>query len=176
MYRRILIALAVLLLFPGCAPIRSYIASPKVQLLESPVFDARLEPLKKDAPYYDWFRLTVKNKSGRDLTIDWSRTRYFHDGRVHGRFGFVGITPAQIKGTVPATDTVPAGAEFSKEITPLQLVAFAPIKNTGVGIVSKGIHAGQIPPGENGVFLVLEQGGNTLRTKLTVMIIAQKGD
>jgi hypothetical protein len=160
----------------GCAPTRTWTARPEVRTFESPIYTAALEPLKTNGIFYSWFRLTVENPSDSPLEIDWNRTRYLFNGRDTGRFGFSGITPEQIRDADLPPDIVSPGDRLEKEIAPLKLIAFAPVRDTGVGISTKGISAGKLPSGENGIFLVVRHKGRELRKKLLLQIELQETD
>ena len=54
---------------------------------------------------------------------------------------FPGIDPATIKKSIPP-DTIPAGGAFSKEVLPLKLVAFAPMREEILDGEGRGLYPG----------------------------------
>ncbi len=112
------------------------------------------------------------NKTRKDLEIDWNKTRYLYNGRDIGVFVFVGIKPENIKNSTIPPDTIPAGQSFTKDISPLKLLAREPL--TGKGAKAGKITSGPIPNGESGIFLFIKQNGNTIKEKITVKITEKK--
>ena len=163
----LMVGLAVIL-GTGCAPTLVSISTPEIQTIENSHYTAQLEPLAEGKNYFDGFRLKVMNKTLKDLEIDWNKTRYLYDGRDIGIFVFKGIKPENIKNSTIPTDTIPAGQSFTKDISPLKLVAREPL--TGKGAKAGKITSGPIPTGESGIFLFIKQNGNTIKEKITVKI------
>jgi len=172
MYRKLIISTAifVLLLSPACSRERLWKSTPALQTFNSPSYVARFEPLKKEADFFNWFRLTVMNKTGKDMEIDWNRTKYIHKGKDQGLFVFSGIAPYTVKNlTIPA-DVIPANGTFSRDIVPFKLIAFTPLREQSIDTKRHNIIAGLIPEGENGILLVIRQGGKIARAKIVVAI------
>lgn len=164
--------LLLLTLLTACAPAkgaRDWVSIPPVQTGENRSFDVRFEPLKKDKRFFVSFRLDVRNKTDRDLVIDWNKTCYFHNGRVDGVFVFQGIDPATIKNAIPP-DTIAPKTTFSREVFPAHLVAFAPMREEILDAKGKGLFPGPLPAGENGIHLVVREGGEEMVQRLTVVI------
>lgn len=164
--------LFLLMVLTACAPAKStksWTSIPPVQKGENRYFDARFEPLKKGKRFFVSFRLDVGNKTDRELTIDWNKTRYLHNGRSYGVFVFKGIDPATIKNAIPP-DTIAPGETFSKEIFPVNLVAFTPMRDEVLDKKGRGIYPGPIPAGESGIHLVVGQSGKEIVQKLTIEI------
>ncbi len=162
----------LLLALTACAPaktVKDWASSPPVQVGENRSFDVRFEPLKKDKRFFVSFRLAIRNKTDRDLTIDWNKTLYLHNGRPNGIFVFRGIDPATIKKVIPP-DTIAPGTTFSREIFPAHLVAFTPMREEVLDKKGEGLFPGPIPAGENGIRLVVKQDGNDTVQNLTVEI------
>ena len=156
----------------GCAPTFISVSTPEIQTIENSHYTAQFEPLSEGKNYFDGFRLKVTNKTQKDLEIDWNKTRYLYNGRDIGIFVFKGIKPENIKSLTVPPDTIPAGQSFTKDITPLKLLAREPI--TGKGAKAGKITSGPIPTGESGVFLFIRQNGNTIKEKMTVKITEKK--
>jgi hypothetical protein len=152
----------------GCAPTLVAGSTPQIQAADNSYYTVRFEPLKDGNNFFSWFRLEITNKTGKDLEIDWNKTRYLYNGRNGGIFVFMGIRPEDIKNSTIPPDIIPAGQSLSKKISPYRLLARAPLtrndKNAGE------ISSGPIPNGENGIVLYVRQNGNTIQEKLTVKI------
>jgi len=158
--------------FTGCAsaPKKSWTSTPAKQTLENQYYEAQIEPLKRDHKFYVAFRLTVKNKTDKSLEIDWNKTRYIYNGRNGGVFVFKGVDPESVKNLTILPDVVSVGTTFSKEIMPYKLLAHAPIRDQTVGAEESSISPGIIPAGKNGIYLVIRQSGQEVRTKIEVNI------
>lgn len=167
----ILICIVTLTITAGCAPTLVSISTPQIQTVENSYYTAQFEPLAEGKNYFDGFRLKVINKTGKDLEIDWNKTRYIYNGRDIGVFVFKGIQPENIKNSTIPPDTIPGGQSFSKDISPLKLLAREPI--TGKGAKAGKISFGPIPTGESGIFLFIRQNGNTIKEKIAVKITEQ---
>ena len=124
----------------GCAPTKVWLSQPAMQSADNAYYETSFEPLKRNDRYFASFRLTVTNKTGKPMEIDWNKTVYLFNGRPNGVFVFKGMKPEDIKkGTVPP-DIIPARDRFSREISPLKLIARAQI-------VSRSYDAGEIKAG-----------------------------
>ena len=176
MTRNLLIAAVVLTTFvlAACQAQRIWISSPDHQILNSRSYDVVLEPLKRETDFFNWFRLTVTNKTALDMEIDWNRTRYIHNGREAGPFVFAGAVPESVKnGTLPGA-VIQAGTTFIRDIVPLKLIAFTPLRDHAIDTEQQNIVAGLIPAGENGISLVILQNGKRARARVSVHIEARK--
>jgi len=164
--------LLVLTMLTACAPAkgaRDWASIPPVRTEETRSFDVRFEPLKKDKRFFVSFRLNIRNKTDRDLTIDWNKTRYLHNGRPNGVFVFRGIDPASIKNAIPS-ETIAPKTTFSREIFPAHLVAFTPMREEVLNKKGEGLFPGPLPAGENGISLVVQQDGKEMVQELSVEI------
>ncbi|MFC1515924.1 hypothetical protein ACFL7E_04100 [Thermodesulfobacteriota bacterium] len=159
-----------LLMLAGCAQTIIWTSNPAVQTSDSQHFQIQLEPIKDINNFYVWFRLSVINKTDKDLEIDWNKTRYLFNGRTMGVFVFEGINPEDVKNMTISPEVIPGGTTFSKEIAPFKLVAWAPLRDQSVPIGKNRINPGLIPAGENGIYLVARQNGETLHESITVRI------
>ena len=117
----------VLLFLVACIPSKTWISNPATQQVRNFDFSAQLTPLKREKEHFVSFRLSINNKTGQSLKIDWNKTRYLCNGKSYGPVVFPGIDPATIKKSIPP-DIIPAGGSFDKEVFPLKLVAFAPMR------------------------------------------------
>ena len=159
-----LISLQVI--FSGCAPTKIWISQPAAYTVANQHYEAELEPLKSGNNYFNSFRLTITNKTEKDLTVDWNKTLYLYNDKAYGRFVFAGVNKDNVHNLPP--DFVPAGSTLTKIISPLKMIAWKPIKTRHVDTV--GFSRGPIPEGENGIFLVVSQDGNEIRAKITLTI------
>ncbi len=162
----------ILSVFAGCtpAPIKTWTSSPKIQTTGNQYYKVELEPVKSGHAFFEMFRLTVENKTDKNLKIDWNKTRYIFNDRARGVFVFKGIDPEDIQNlTIPA-DTVLPGAKFSKEIAPAKLIAFAPIRDRSASVAKSGFSPGVIPEGKNGIYLVIRTPEREIRVNLTLNI------
>jgi hypothetical protein len=162
----------LLLALTACAQTktaRDWASTPPVQTGENRYFDVRFEPLKKDKRFFVSFRLDVRNTGDRELTIDWNKTRYLHNGRPNGVFVFQGIDPATTKMAIPS-DTIAPGTTFSREIFPAHLVAFTPMREEVLDKKGEGLFPGPLPAGENAIRLVVGQNGKEIVLELSVEI------
>ena len=153
----------------GCAPTLISISNPEIQTVENSYYTAQFQPLSEGKNYFDAFRLSITNKTSNDLQIDWTKTRYLHNGRDLGIFVFKGIQPKDIKNLTIPPDIIPSGQSFSKEISPLKLIAREPI--TGKGRNAGKITPGLIPNGESGILLFIKQNDTPIKEKMAVKII-----
>lgn len=152
----------------GCTPTLISVSNPEIQSFENSYYTAHFEPLAEGKNFFDAFRLKVINLTPKDLEIDWNKTRYLYNGRDLGIFAFSGIQPKDIKNLTIPPDIIPAGHSFSKEISPLKLLAREPL--TGKGTKAGKITSGPIPNGESGILLFIRQNGNQIKEKITVNI------
>jgi len=154
----------------GCVPTKIWTSHPEIQSSGNKYYDVQFEPLKKDNNFFEMFLLTV------DLEIDWNQTRYIYNGKLYGGFAFEGIRPEDVKNSTIPSVVISKGSRFSKEIAPLKLMAFVPLRDNSVGADKSGISPGPLPAGENGIFLVIRQNGQVVREKITLNIVSQEAD
>ena len=164
----------ILFVFTGCVSSTVWRSTPIVQNAENEYYEAQLEPLTNDHKFFVSFRLTVTNKTAKNLEIDWNKTKYVHNGRTMGGFVFKGIKPEDIKNSTIPADTILAEDTFSKVISPYKLVAWAPLRESSVGETESSIYPGILPEGENGMVLVVRVNGKEVVEKITLTIIAQE--
>ena len=160
----------MLLSFPACSRKRIWTSTPASQSINSKSYDARLEPLKKEADFFNGFRLTLVNKTAKEMEIDWNRTKYIYKGKDEGLFVFSGINPDSVKNATIPGDVIPAGGTFAKDIFPFKFIAFTPLREQSIKTEHHNIIAGLIPEGENGIFLVIHQDGKISRVMIVVEI------
>lgn len=166
----------VILSASACTKNKIWQSDPVQQTFNSRSYNVDFEPVKKDTDFFNWFRLTLRNKSNHDLEIDWNRTRYIHNGKDGGLFVFEGVVPAAVKtATIPGA-VIPAGETFTRDIVPFKLIGFTPLRKQSIDTERNNIVAGLIPEGENGISLVIRQNGKSARARLTVTIKSKTAD
>ncbi len=162
------------LFLTACAPTQKiWTSDPAIQTADNPYYTARLQPLKRDSTkqnFYTLFRLTIKNKTDKNLEIDWNKTRYLFNGTNYGRFVFQGIDPENLKKLMIPPDIIPGGDTFSKDIAPLKLIGKAPLRDRSVGVNESTFSPGILPEGENGIYLVVRYGGKELSQTITLTL------
>lgn len=173
--------------FCGCAPSRPYGSftipqgvapqrtvqtvnwSYETQPVSNKYFDATITPADQLGDLgYTAFRLEIKNKTTMDIEVDWTKTAYIADGTTNGGFMFEGVVYKDRNLPKPP-DVVFAKSSFTKLILPSNLVSFS-----SGGRYSRAAWINYpFPPGENGVYLVVNIGKETVKEKLTATIIKQ---
>lgn len=147
-------------------------AQPAFLEVDNQLFRARIEPQKRETPYYAFFLLTLTNNSDADLIIDWNASQYLFNGSPQGVFVFEGIDPAAIKTAQVPSETVAPGAVFSREIMPLGLIAWSPLSE---GTSRKPrIRPGMLPAGKNGIRLAVGHENGQMTIPLSVRIAQEK--
>ena len=148
---------------------KSWTSIPPTRQVQNADFSAQLTPLKRDKANFVSFRLSIDNRTNQPLKIDWNQTRYLCDGKSYGPVVFPGIDPATIKKSIPPA-VISAGGTFTREIFPLKLVAFAPMREQALDGEGRGLYPGPLPQGENTIDLVIYQGERQVRQQITVNI------
>ncbi len=106
------------------------------------------------------FDLTIKNKTDKDLEIDWNKTLYIDSGTTSGGFMFEGVVYMKRNDPKPP-DVVFAHGTFSKIIYPNNLVSFVSGRYGGWTNGSLGF-------GETGVYLTVGVEGKEMHEKIIV--------
>ena len=164
-----LIALAVV----GCGGVPSayrgaWNAAPQWREVDNAICKVRISPQKGGKAYYTFFLLSIENKSGAELTVDWNDSRYMHDGRAQGVLVFEGVDPKAVKnGSIPL-ETVAPGGSLTRELMPVRLIAWTPIRDNTAN--TRAITPGMLPAGENGVRLSLRQANARVTIPLSVVL------
>ena len=156
----------------GCATVKTWSSTPATQTIGNDAFEASLEPrVKEGQNYYDRFLFRLKNKTDNALIIDWQNSRYLQNGKQNGRMIFKGVTNENVNNLPP--DTVAPGAEFSKEIAPLNLLGHEKLSSRSIKPGAQPVSVGVIPEGEHGLLLVVKAGQKTISEKITLKIVQQ---
>jgi hypothetical protein len=161
----------------GCSGVQTlsnvvWTAQPESREVDNPLFLAEFEPQKREYPYYASFLLTLTNKSDADLIVDWNASRYLIDGRSQGVFVFEGVDPTMVKNATIPAEAVAPGAVFSREIMPLRLIAWSPIKEKTT--THRSISPGILPVGENGIRLAIRHNGEQMTIPLSIRIVKEE--
>jgi len=168
---RIGIVVFVLLSLTACVTAKTNTLSsrPSTQQVQNADFSAQLTPLKRDKEHFVSFRLFIENKTDQDLKIDWNQTRYLVNGKAYGPVVFPSIDPATIKTSIPP-DVIPARGTFSREVFPVKLVAFAPMRQEILDGEGRGLYPGPLPKGKNTIDLVVYRGDRQIKQQISVDI------
>ncbi|UCG12867.1 MAG: hypothetical protein JSU72_20775 [Deltaproteobacteria bacterium] len=166
--------ISILFVCTGCVPSTVWRSTPIVQNAENEYYEAQLEPLTRGHKFFVSFRLSVTNRTHKNLEIDWNMTRYIHNGRTRGGFVFKGIKPEDIGGSTIPPDAILAGVTFSKVISPFKMLARPPLRDPHVESTESTIYPGILPTGENGILLVIRQNGKEVVERITLTIVSQQ--
>ena len=148
-----------------------WVADPESVAVDHRLCHLRIEPRRADAPFFTSFLLTLVNKSGSDLEIDWNESRYLFNGGDQGLLVFEGIDPAAVKAAAIPPETIAPGARFSRDLMPLRLIAWTPLAEKTAR--HHGISPGMLPAGENGIRLTLRHESGRVSIPLSVRIRQQ---
>ena len=151
----------LLFLIVGCVPKYTWRAIPVIQQVDNQSYTARIHPISKYEGVFAGFRLTVDNKTGLDIEIDWNRTLYLHNGQTSGGFMYEGIIYAN-RNNPKAPDIVFANSTFEKEIWPCNLVYY----HRGLSADFSGWEHNTFPAGQNGVYLTMKVNAHEVHEKL----------
>jgi hypothetical protein len=125
-------------------------------MISNHCFDASIEPSPSYPKGYTSFLLTVKNKTERDLTIDWNRSFYIRDGATKGGLDNRNRCPSGKKDP----DTIFPQGVFSTYVFPDVLLVEEWM----------GCDHDYLPVGDNGVMLSVTCEGKEIREKMNVRI------
>ena len=165
----------MVLALAGCTTPRSTWRSvPDVVMESTDALEAKLTLLRQDKPYFVGFELTLHNKTGKPIEINWNETRYLHGNRDMGILVFPGVSAEDVKNTTLPNEEIPAGHTLVKRVSPARTIAWTP-KRMAASADEPAITAGILPNGNNSVSLSLSQGYKTWRQTLTVRIVENKG-
>lgn len=158
-----------LLLCGGCAMFQSHYIfkyEPMLQKASNEVYDASIAPIT-DQWGCKAFQLTVKNKTSKNIEINWNKTLFISQGQSSGGFMFEGIVYLQ-RNNPKQPDVVFPNASLSKEIMPNNLVEYRNGEYGGAG----GWENNPMEPGENGIYLSVDVDGKEVGEKMTISISA----
>jgi len=132
---------------------------PESPSIENDIFRADLYPTHFSFRGCDGFHIVIKNKTEKNLEINWNRTLYMANGQTNGTFMYDGILYKDRNANKPPDFVLPKG-NFEKKIYPANLVTFSD---------SNWIHL-PIGQGNHGIFLSLVIDGKEINETLTFTI------
>jgi hypothetical protein len=159
-----------LLGFVGCMANTVSVSEPPVQTVTKPEYHIKFEPQKQGAMDFSVFRLTIKNQSDEPLRIDWHKSPYLFNGERHGMFVSKDSEPGNVRDPKKRYETIAPGTSYSKDIAPMELVAYAYSKYSQE-IETPPFSAGPIPAGKSGILLVLMRNDGEFTERIEVDII-----
>ena len=134
-----------------------YRSTPRTQTVENNYFAASISPLCSDS--CKSFSLTIRNKTDKDIEVDWNKTLYISNGQTTGGFMFEGVVYKD-RNNPKSPDMIFANGTFSKTIWPNNLVSFSG---------SSWYHE-EMSIGDDGVYLVVKVADKEIKEKLIVNI------
>lgn len=156
------LTLYIILILSGCAT-TGYVwtSNPRTQQVDNQYFSAEISPICESLGCKA-FRLSIRNKSGKNLEPNWNKTLYIVHGQTSGSFMFEGVVYKDRNNPKPP-DVIFPGGTLTKVIWPNNLVYF-----------SSGRYGGwrhePMPPGENGLYLTMIVDGKEISEKMTVLL------
>jgi hypothetical protein len=158
----------------GCSvAVYEYTSSPESKKIETPNAIVSFTPSREDTGYFSSFLLEIENRTDGSMEIDWNKTLYLHEQKNRGGFVFEGIEPAQVREKSLPNGVIPPQTLFSIKIFPLAKIAMAERKDYSAGKDKPGLYGGKLPPGENSILLVIQENGQWIRKKISVVISEQ---
>jgi hypothetical protein len=106
---------------------------------------------------YNGFNLSVKNKSTKNIEINWNKTLYVVDGVTSGGFMFSGVVYKD-RNNPKLSDVVFPGMDFKRTIYPNSLVNFS-LGDWRHPLMKEGVH---------GIYIVFNIEGREYSEKLTI--------
>jgi hypothetical protein len=156
----------------SCLTVKQWSSLPPTQEISAPTFEALVEPIQpENHPYLDGFRLTLTNTSSQPLQIDWMGARYTLEGKNRGRFWFRGLSVESVNQAPP--DTVAPGETLTRDIFPLALAARYGHASSNLKPGESPYNPGPLPPGQNGVKLVIKQAGEIILREASFTIATE---
>ena len=126
-------------------------------MISNNCFDASIEPSPSYPKGFNSLLLKVKNKTDKDVTIDWNRSFYIRDGATNG--GLDNRNRCYTAKKEP--DTIFQGGSFSTYVYPDVLVVEE----------WRGCDHDYLPEGDNGVMLSVICEEKEVRVKMNVRIL-----
>ncbi len=157
------IAVTVLI---GCAMGPRYVwnSAPETRTVSNDIFDAQLSPVCTSSGCVS-FVLTIKNKSDKNIELNWNKTLFISGGQTSGGFMFEGVVYKD-RNNPKSPDMIFAKGNLVKTIYPNNMVDFSG------GKYGTGWYNAPMGSGENGVYLATLVDGKEINEKLTVNISA----
>jgi hypothetical protein len=164
MFRKAMIVMLPILFIAatGCAPRYVWKTEPNVIERSNSTFEARISPIFI-VDGYKGFVLTVHNKTSKEIKIDWEKTQYLQNEKASGGFLFAEMREGGMK---KEFESIASYSTVSKEIFPGSLGYYSAIAKSTV--------YNPMPPGENGVLLVVRVNGTEVEERLNLKILQEK--
>jgi len=131
----------------------------------NPCYEASIEPTHLDnTPRYGFssFKLRLRNKTDKDIVINWDKTFYVDAGGTKGLFVDQAMNDNR---QVKSPDAVFPKGSYTHEIYPAACLLYSE------GRYSSGYEHDYMPEGEKGVILSVTCDGNEVKEKMTVKLI-----
>lgn len=129
-------------------------------------FDTKLIPNCSADGICNSFVLEIKNKSDKNIELNWNKTLYIHNGQTSGGFMFEGVLYAE-RNNPKSPDILFSKSTFLKEIYPNNLVEYVSGRH---GSWNNKV----FPLGENGIFLTLVIDDKEVTQKLTTRVLERQ--
>lgn len=129
------------------------------RMISNQCFDASIEPYPNYRKGFNSFLLNVRNKTDKDLTINWNRSFFIRDGATNGGLDYQNRCYTNNK----EPDTIFPKGSFSKNVFPD--VFLVP--------VFQGCDHEYLPEGDNGIMLSVICEGKEVQSKMNVRIKAK---
>jgi len=162
-------SIALLLLLSACVEIPgvTWVSEPATATVDNPFFTAQLTPRCGGYGGCNSFSLIIRNKTDKNIEINWNKTLYVSDGQTSGGFMFEGVIYRERNNPKPP-DVVFGNGTFSKVIWPNNLVHY-----------SSGRYGGwenlRMPTGENGAYLSVVVDGKEISERIIVTLVQAQG-
>jgi hypothetical protein len=158
----------------GCAGSAGIWSSdPTFEQVENPYFLAKVEPKMDKKGLYVAFHLEVTNKSNEYLAIDWSETQYLFQGKKAGELVFAGIDFKEVSKYKARLEKIIPGQTIVKEVGPISFAAVTPSQNKSAKLKQSQISFGPLPPGYNGIQLVVRTVDKAIVEHLQIKLSKQ---
>jgi len=131
---------------------------PTSSSIDNEYFSATIKASSHYAYGFRAFSLFVKNKSNKDLELNWNKTYYIVHGQTSGGFMFEGIVYID-RNDPKSPDIIFSGGTLSKTIWPNNLVEYT----------SYWRHE-HMPSGENGIYLTVIVDGKEINEKIIITL------
>ena len=165
----IVIAVVAVTVLIGCAtgPRHRFIwkSDPEVRSVSNEYFDAKLTPVFVENQGYVGFALEIKNKTEKNIEVNWNKTLFIHQGQTSGGFMFPGSVYAE-RNNPKLPDVVFPNVFFEKGLMPSNLAYFS--RTHPIGYDAPGWYHRSMSPGANGVYLTVIVDGKEINETLTV--------
>jgi len=170
---KILSGVTVLVILYGCAGTGKRLiwkSDPSIHKISNECFDIEAKTYCYNGnPAYirgcRFFDLLIKNKTDKNIEINWNKTFFIDEGQTNGGFMFEGIVFKDRNNQKPPNIIFGKG-KFQKSIYPNVLVYYEPGQFLGW-------HHEKMQPGEKGIFLTLSIADQEISEKIILNISSE---